>query len=189
MKIRAAAFYAVSVLLAAYLLVSCQPLSLRDIIFEDQMTQLQARSIQSRAFEMTDQIKAMRAVITTLQDLDFVLNQADSRLGVITATKLQTYQLYITVKVDELKSGRTRVRVQLRAGISPLVENVYQEFFRSLEKNFFLTAHYVPIPKSFAPEVPPWLTEKAAPPTNKESDSSRSAAISAVQVDKNEPWT
>ena len=71
MKIRAAAFYAVSVLLAAYLLVSCQPLSLRDIIFEDQMTQLQARSIQSRAFEMTDQIKAMRAVITTLQDLDW----------------------------------------------------------------------------------------------------------------------
>jgi len=182
-------FQVVAVLFAACLLASCQAPPLREIVFEDQMTQLQTRSIQSRTFDMTDQIKAMRAVITTLQDLDFVINQADSRLGVITATKLQTYHLYITVKVDELKSGRTRVRVQLRAGINPLVEAVYQEFFKSLEKNFFLTAHYAVIPKSFAPGEPSGLKEKPASAIKTESHASSSAAISAVQVDKKEPWT
>jgi hypothetical protein len=182
-------FQVVAVLLAACLLASCQAPPLREIVFEDQMTQLQARSIQSRVFDMTDQIKAMRAVITTLQDLDFVINQADSRLGIITATKLQTYHLYITVKVDERKSGRIRVRVQLRAGIYPLVEAVYQEFFKSLEKNFFLTAHDIPLPKSFAPEELSGSIGKPTPTIKKESQTSRSAAISAVQVDKKEPWT
>ncbi len=189
MKSWATSFQVLAVFFAACLLASCQAPPLREIIFEDQMAQLQARSIQSRAFDMTDQIKAMRAVITTLQDLDFVINQADSRLGIITATKLQTYHLYITVKVDERKSGRTRVRVQLRAGINPLVEAVYQEFFTSLEKNFFLTAHYVPIPKSFVPEEFSGLTEKSAPTVKKESQAFQSAAISTVQVDENEPWT
>jgi hypothetical protein len=189
MKSWATSFQVLAVFFAACLLASCQAPPLRKIIFEDQMTQLQARSIQSRAFDMTDQIKAMRAVITTLQDLDFVIDQADSRLGIITATKLQIYHLYITVKVDELKSGWIRVRVQLRAGINPLVEAVYQEFFTSLEKNFFLTAHYVPIPKSFAPGEFSGLTEKSAPTVKKESQAFQSAAISTVQVDENEPWT
>jgi len=182
-------FQVVAVLFAACLLASCQAPPLREIVFEDQMTQLQARSIQSRTFDMTDQIKAMRAVITTLQDLDFVINQADSRLGVISSTKLQNYHLYITVKVDEPKSGRIKVRVQLHAGLYPLVEAVYQEFFTSLEKNFFLTAHYVPIPKSFAPGELSGLTEKSALTVIKESQAFQSAAISTVQVDENEPWT
>ena len=127
--------------LAATLLASCvtQP-SLRDVIFEDQMSQLQARSIRSRSFEMTDRIKAMRAAITTLQDLDFVIDQADSRLGIITATKLKRYRLHITIKVDDRSSGRIWVRIQLTAGVYPLLEAVYQEFFTSLDKNMFMRA-------------------------------------------------
>lgn len=129
----------VFVIIAAILLVSCtaQP-PIRDVIFEDQMTQLQTRSIQSRTFDMTDRIKAMRAVVTTLQDLDFVIDQADSRLGIITATKLKSYHLHITVKVNDRSSGRIRVRLQMSVAMYTLAEGVYQEFFTSLEKNFFL---------------------------------------------------
>ena len=129
----------VLVIIAAILLVSCaaQP-PIRDVIFEDQMTQLQTRSIQSRTFDMTDRIKAMRAVITTLQDLDFVIDQADSRLGIITATKLKSYHLHITVKVNDRSSGRIQVRLQMSVVMYTLAEGVYQEFFTSLEKNLFL---------------------------------------------------
>ena len=124
---------------AAALLAACTPkMSARDIIFEDQTTLLQVRSIQSRTFELTDRIKTMRAVITTLQDLDFVIDQADSPLGIITATKLKTYHLHMTVKVDDQSSGRIRVRLQMSAGTFPLAEGVYQEFFASLQRNLFV---------------------------------------------------
>ena len=115
------------------------------------MTLLQARSIQSRTFELTDRIQAMRSVLTTLQDLDFVIDGADSALGVITATKLQSYQLHITVKVDALDSGRIRVRAQMSAGMVELAQGVYQEFFASLEKNVFLSPQYTPAPLSSVP--------------------------------------
>jgi hypothetical protein len=152
MKVWANSLKAVLMIIATTQLVSCASTPpVREIIYEDQMTQLQARSIQSRTFEMTDRIKAMRAVITTLQDLDFVIDQADSRLGIITATKLKSYHLHITVKVDDRSSGRILVRIQLSAGMYPLVEAVYQEFFTSLEKNIFLKGYYLPTPKSLVP--------------------------------------
>ena len=142
-KIRQTALMA----LAAALLASCaaEP-SVREIIFDDQMTQLQTRSIQTRTFELTDRIKAMRAVIATLQDLDFVIDRADSRLGIITATKLKGYHLHITAKVDDRRSGPILVRVNLTVSIvniaSPTLTSigseVYQEFFTSLGKNVFL---------------------------------------------------
>ena len=142
-KIRQTALMA----LVAAVLVSCaaEP-SVREIIFDDQMTQLQARSIQSRTFELTDRIKAMRAVIATLQDLDFVIDRADSRLGIITATKLKGYHLHITAKVDDRKSGPILVRVNLTVGFvnianpmpTSIGSEVYQEFFTSLGKNVFL---------------------------------------------------
>ena len=131
------------------LLVSCATqLPVREVIFEDQMTMLQTRSIQSRTFELTDRIKAMRAVISTLQDLDFVIDNADSHLGIITATKMKSFHLHTTVKVNDTPGGRVIVRLQMSGGYPmgrhgyvqpiPLAEGVYQEFFTSLEKNFFL---------------------------------------------------
>ena len=133
-------------LLAAGVIVSCVPRpAVREIIFDDTMTQLQVRSIQSRTFELTDRIKAMRAVIATLQDLDFVIDRADSRIGIITATKLRGYHLYITIKVDDRRSGPTLVRVFFFAkptypgmyGVVKMPEANYQEFFTSLSKNVF----------------------------------------------------
>jgi len=146
MKVRDKRWQAVLVALTAALLASCatKP-SVREIIFDDQMTQLQARSIQSRTFEFTDRIKAMRAAIVTLQDLDFVIDRADSRLGIITATKLKGYHLHVTVKVDDRRSGLILVRVNLSVsfinianpGLYSISSEVYQEFFTSLGMNIF----------------------------------------------------
>jgi hypothetical protein len=136
-RVRFAAFFCMAAAMSVPVSCVTKP-AVREIVFEDQMTLLQARSIQSRTFELTDRIQAMRSVLTTLQDLDFVIDGADSSLGIITATKLQRYQLHITVKVDALDSGRIRVRAQMSAGMVELAQGVYQEFFASLEKNFFL---------------------------------------------------
>jgi hypothetical protein len=124
---------------AAFLLSSCAT-PLEQVVFEAEASQLQVRSIQSRTFELTDRIKAMRAVIATLQDLDFVLDKADSRLGLITATKLNIYNLHITIMVHERGNDRLLVRANCQVGIYPVQDPVaYQEFFASLEKNLFLT--------------------------------------------------
>ena len=60
--------------------------------------QLALRQMQTRAFDMTDREKMLRTVIATLQDLSFVIDKADAELGSVSGTKLDGYQLRITVR-------------------------------------------------------------------------------------------
>ena len=57
-------------------------------LLDSDSSQVQLRSIQTRAFDTTDREKTLRTVMATLQDLGFVIDQADSILGTVTATKL-----------------------------------------------------------------------------------------------------
>ena len=142
-----------AVVFLVLLVVSCSVVPPReDAIFEDDATQLQIRSVQSRVFDTADRIGLMRAVIATLQDLDFVIDDADSELGVITATRMSGYLLSATVLVTEKDSERLQVRARMQTGWTPLVEHsvneleisnpisedAYQEFFYSLRKNLNL---------------------------------------------------
>jgi len=56
-------------------------------------SQVQLRSIQTRAFDTRDKEKTLRTVIATLQDLGFVIDKADAILGSVSATKLDRYAL------------------------------------------------------------------------------------------------
>jgi hypothetical protein len=131
--------------LALLLLASCTQLTPRDIALEDPARQQQLRTLQTHAFAVDDRIKMLRAVITTLQDLDFVINRADSRLGFISATKLDRYSLEISVLVDHAEPERMLVRVSLPLqskdlnlfGTRSTDDNYYQAFFASLQKNLF----------------------------------------------------
>jgi len=105
---------------------------------------VELRSYQSRAFDTPDTQKTLRTVIATLQDLSFVVDKADATLGTVSATKLQGYQLRITVTVR--KRGETQVLVRANAQyMDKAVEEPgpYQQFFTSLEKAMFLTAQQV----------------------------------------------
>ena len=127
----------------AALLSSCAA-PLGQVVFEEEASQLRTRSMQSRTFDTADRITTMRAIIGTLMDLDFVIDQADSRLGLITATRLHGYQLHVTVMVHERSGERVLVRASGQVGIYPIQEpEPYQEFFASLEKVLFLTAQQV----------------------------------------------
>jgi len=107
-------------------------------------SQVNLRSIQSRAFDMTDKNGMLRTVIATLQDFGYVLDKADEELGVITATRLDGGTQTITVTVRPRGETQLLVRANLRRGRSAVTDiQVYQNFFTSLSKSIFLDAHLV----------------------------------------------
>ncbi len=107
-------------------------------------TQLETRQIQTREYETLDKGMTMRSVIATLQDLGFVIDQADVELGTITATRLHQYTMRMTVTVVEKDADRISVRVNARIGENSVTDAAtYQDFFVVLDKAMFLTQHKV----------------------------------------------
>jgi hypothetical protein len=132
-------------LVAAVLAVvsACQADS-RSQILATRQSAVQLRSYQARAFDTTDRAKTLRTVIATLQDLGFVIDKADATLGTVSATKLDGYQLRITVSVRERGATQTLVRANAQYNIVAVEDpEPYQQFFEALQKSMFLTAHQV----------------------------------------------
>lgn len=128
-------------ILSVLLLTGCTSTSQQVLDLGDE-TQLQKRSYQSRIFETADKEKVLRAIISTLQDLGFVIDRADLLLGSISATKLDRNQIRITVSVRPKGDDRMLVRANAQFNVSPVEDpKQYQNFFSSLEKSLFLTAH------------------------------------------------
>lgn len=107
-------------------------------------SQVKLRIIQTRAFDTTDKIKTLRTVIATLQDLGFVILKADDVLGSVTGSKLEGYAIRITVTVRPRGKTQLLVRANAQFNIYPIEDpKPYQQFFQSLEKSMFLTAHNI----------------------------------------------
>lgn len=107
-------------------------------------SQVELRSIQSRAFDTSDKHAVLRNAMATLQDLGFVIDDADENLGTVSATKLDRYAVRMTVSVRP--RGTTQMLVRANAQYNNrAVENPepYQEFFDALGKSMFLAAHQV----------------------------------------------
>ncbi len=137
--------FRLSALAVALLLTACtvQADSRNQVLATDQ-SQVALRSIQTRAFDTDDKYTTLRSVIATLQDLGFVIVGADDVLGSVSATKLDTYELRITVTVRPRSASQMLVRASAqfndRAVDDPLP---YQRFFAALERSMFLTAQQV----------------------------------------------
>ena len=130
-------------LMAAVLLVGCATTTERVLDTGDE-TQLQKRSYESRIFDTSDKEKILRAAISTLQDLGFVIDRADLMLGTVSATKLEGYQIKITISVRPKGNDRMLVRANAQFNVEPINDpKQYQDFFTSLEKSLFLAAHEV----------------------------------------------
>lgn len=107
-------------------------------------SQLALRQIQSRAFDTTDRDMMLRTVIATLQDLSFVVDKADATLGSVSGTKLDGYQLRMTVTVRPRGDTQLIVRANAQYNITPVEDpEPYQQFFTALEKSVFVTAQAV----------------------------------------------
>ena len=113
--------------------------------FEMNDSQVQLRSIQTRAFDTTDKKKMMQTVISAMQDLDFVIDKADLVLGSISGTKF-VGRAVVSMTVTVRSKGETQLLVRANAqyGISAVNDpQTYQDFFTTLEKALFLTAQQV----------------------------------------------
>lgn len=134
------------IFLSGYVLIGlsgCQTTSSSQLLKSDQ-SQVQTRSIQTRAFDTKDKNKTLRTVISTLQDLGFVVDKADEVLGSVSATKLDGYQLRMTVTVRPRGETQLLVRANAQYNLTAVEDpEIYQDFFTSLGKSMFLTAHNV----------------------------------------------
>ena len=114
-------------------------------LLEASESQVQLRSIQTRAFDSTDKKKMLRTIISTLQDLDFVISRADLTLGSVTGSKfVNAAAVKMSVTVRPRGEKQLLVRANAQYGIKAVEDpGPYQDFFNALEKAIFLTAHQV----------------------------------------------
>ncbi|MBR9910688.1 MAG: hypothetical protein GYB33_10110 [Gammaproteobacteria bacterium] len=107
-------------------------------------SQVELRSMQTRAFDTSNKELMLRTVIATLQDLGFIIDKADSDIGTVTATKLSGYQIRMTVTVRARGETQLLVRANAMYNLKAIEDpQPYQDFFNSLSKAIFLTAHDV----------------------------------------------
>ena len=121
---------------------ACQ--SSRSQLLATNESQVLLRSIQTRSFDTTDKITTLRTVMATLQDLGFVIDDADDILGTVSATKLKRYALKMTVAVRPRGKTQLLVRANAQYNLRAVEDpEPYQQFFDALSKSMFLAAHQV----------------------------------------------
>lgn len=122
---------------------ACQTDSRQQVLATDR-SQVELRSVQTRAFDTGDKNLTVRTVIATLQDLGFVIDKADEQLGTVSATKLSGYALRMTVTVRSRGTAQIAVRASAQYNLTAVSDaQPYQQFFAALEKAMFLTANEV----------------------------------------------
>ncbi len=133
-------------LFTAALSISCA--TTHDRLLGTDSSQVQLRSIQTRVFDTTDKDKTLRSVISTLQDLGFIVDKAEYTLGIVSATKIDTgryalqgYPLRLTVTVRPRGERQLLVRANAEYNLHPVTDpKPYQSFFAALSKSMFLEA-------------------------------------------------
>ena len=105
---------------------------------------VQLRAYQTREFATADKLSMLRSVVATLQDLGFIIDEANVDLGSITGTKMSGAHIRITVVVRRRGNDQLLVRASAYYDLTSIEDpEPYQDFFTSLEKAVFLTAHQV----------------------------------------------
>ena len=116
-----------------------------DQLLGTEESQVKLRSMQSRSFDTIDKEKTMRTIISTMQDLDFVIEKADLSLCTVTGSKfIRNNVLRLTVTVKPKGETQLLIRANAQYGLKAIeAPEQYQNFFTALEKSMSLTAHQV----------------------------------------------
>ncbi len=113
-------------------------------ILQTDESQVKLRSIQSRIFDTSDHNRLLRTIISTMQDLGFVIDKAHEALGTVSGTKRKGYTLRMTVSVRPRGESQMIVRSNAQFNLQTVEDpEPYQEFFVALSKGLFLDAHQV----------------------------------------------
>lgn len=132
-----------------------------------QMTQLQIRELQTRSYETNDVKMVMKAMLNVLQDDGFIVKNADTDLGFLTATKeidvedkveallnregarwRKNLIIEATANVSDFGSQcRVRINFQMKyfdnlGGVIAVLpaedQKFYQNFFAKVDKGIFI---------------------------------------------------
>ena len=136
--------------LVALLLGGCvaQP----SVSLEMEDSAVEVRSYQSRTYEGVAVTTVMHALVSTLQDLGFVIKMGDARLGLVSASRFEqggfgaaNGELLITATVRETSPEDVEVRVNARLGMLPVEDpEPYRDFFAAVSQALFLEHRAVP---------------------------------------------
>jgi hypothetical protein len=126
------------------LLASCAAPKPGPDILAPTQEQTRLRSFQTRTFDVADRQTALRAVLSVLQDLGFIIERANEPLGLVTGARFAEPDFNdvvgVTVTVRAVEGGQTMIRVNAIHNNRPVVDaEPYQRFFAALEKSLFLT--------------------------------------------------
>lgn len=136
-------FASVVALFIALPVAGCQTDSRQQVLATDR-TQVQLRAFQTRGFETRDVNLTVRNIIATLQDLSFVIDKVDERLGTVSATKLDGFTMRMTVTARPRGATQVAVRASAQYNLVAVSDpEPYQQFFAALERAMFLTANEI----------------------------------------------
>ena len=123
--------------------MGCQ-LDSRSQVLATTNSQAAQRAISTRVFDTGDQTKVFQAVISTLQDLGFIVERADKILGTVSATRHGADLVRFTVSLRPSGSARTIVRASGQLNQHELSAPAsFQRFFDSLSQSLFLQANNI----------------------------------------------
>lgn len=118
------------------------PISFQLILAKPQQT-LALRAIESRFFQTSDQQKIIEAVVSTLQDMGYIIIRTDHTIGFVTATQFNDDITEITVTTQP-EQNTMIVRASARINNLPLHDaTFYQNFFNHLSQALFLNANAI----------------------------------------------
>jgi hypothetical protein len=124
-------------------LAGCQ-IDSRQQVLATTRSQVEQRSISTRAFDTGERLVVFRAVIATLQDLGFLVDRADETLGTVSATKLDGYTLRLTITVRQRGPRQTLVRASGQYNLEALTDPApFRQLYGALEQALFLAANEV----------------------------------------------
>jgi uncharacterized membrane protein YciS (DUF1049 family) len=127
--------------LVLLVIVSCTSTH-RDVL-GTQNSQLMTRNYQSRYFDTSDRTMILRSLVSTMQDLGFIIEKADEKLGIISGRSF-THNSELTASVRKMGEKQMVVRINAQAGLKEISDPMpYQNFFDALSKSLFLEAHTV----------------------------------------------
>jgi hypothetical protein len=90
---------------------------------------------------MSDQNRLLRTIKATMQDLGFVIDDAEESLGTVSGTKRSVYFLRMTVSIRPRGTQQMIVRRNVQFIWASIEDpELYQHFFQRYPRRFFLEA-------------------------------------------------